>query len=53
MSFGRCLIDAHKKRAAASFNTDTSSLTDELTPKDAELTRVLTSVALGEIADND
>jgi len=49
------LIDAQKKRsaaAAASFNTETSSLTDLLTPRDAELTRVLTSV-VGDIADND
>ena len=57
MSFQQCLIDAQKKRAsavAASFNTDSkqSSLTDVLTPRDAELTRVLTSV-VGEIADND
>ena len=57
MSFQRHLIDAQKKRAAAvaaSFNADSkqSSLIDVLTPRDAELTRVLTSV-VGEIADND
>ncbi len=48
MSFWQRLVEAQKKRAAAaaaSFTKDKSlSLVDMLTPRDAELTNVLTSV---------
>ena len=62
MSFQKCLVEAQKKRAAtaaALFTMTTttgkspsSSLVDVLTPRDAELTKILASVGQ-EIADYD